>query len=230
MTAPAARRVEVLWCSNNRQGRSNGWSFPPKVDRLLRELTADKRVVHLFGGLSRFGVRLDIDRATRPNVIGDAWLPPFGRDAFDVTILDPPYIGINQQMKLALLRGAAWIARERVIWFHTQWIASDSSLRLERAWLVRVGDSCAVRCIQVFTTSPDKQRPRLHFTRGPAMRYNRWLSGQLPLALERTTEALNATDTEIPAATAKSAARARGAAREHRAVARDDRPGSEGHR
>lgn len=169
--------IEVLWCSNQRSGRANGWRFPPAVARLLRELTAGKTVGHLFGGLATWGVKLDIDPTTRPHVIGDAWLPPFKRDAFDVVILDPPYVNINQQMKQQLLRGAAYCAREAVVWFHTMWIASDSQCRLERAWLVRVGDSCACRCIQWFRPPADKPSHRLHFTRGPAIRYNRWLHG-----------------------------------------------------
>jgi hypothetical protein len=173
--------VDVLWCGNARSGRSNGWSFPPRVERHLRELTQGKRVCHLFGGLSKFGTRLDIDPVTNPHVRGDAWLPPFVKDAFDVVVLDPPYVGINQQMKQQLLRGAAYIARESVIWFHTMWIASDSHCRLERAWLVRVGDSCSVRCIQVFSSPADKPRPRMHFSRGPAIRYNRWLRGEVAL-------------------------------------------------
>lgn len=189
MNKPRPRRIDVLWCSNNRHKRSNGWSFPPKVDRLFRQEFAGKKICHLFGGLAKFGTRIDIDPGTRPHVIGDAWLPPFVRDAFDVVILDPPYMGINQQMKQALLRGAAWIAKERVVWFHTQWVAADSRMDLERAWLVRVGDSCACRCIQVFKTSADKNMPRNHFTRGPAIRYNRWLSGQLPLGLSAQEKA-----------------------------------------
>lgn len=177
--------VDVLWCSNQRRHKSNGWSFPPNVERHLQELTAGKRVGHLFGGLSKWGTRLDIDVKTRPHVRGDAWLPPFRRDAFDVVILDPPYVAINQQMKTQLLMQAGYIAAEHVIWFHTQWIAADSRLRLERAWLVRVGDSCSVRCIQVFRTPDEKPRPVPHFTRGPAIRYNRWLDGQMALPVER---------------------------------------------
>lgn len=178
--------VDVLWCSNSRSGRSNGWSFPPRVNHHLRELTAGRRVLQLFGGLSKWGIRLDIDPTTKPHVLGDAWLPPFVRDAFDVVILDPPYTNINQQEKQALLRAAAYVAREHVIWFHTQWIASDSLLRMERGWLVRVGDSCACRCIQMFRTTPDKVKPRNYFERGPAIRYNRWLLGELPLPFDRS--------------------------------------------
>jgi len=179
--------VSVLWCSNQRQGRSNGWSFPPNVERHLQKLTKGKRVVHLFGGLSRWGVRIDIDPVVRPDVIADAWLPPFVANAFDVVILDPPYIAINQQMKQHLLQAASFIAKESVIWFHTQWIASGTKLSMRRAWLVRVGDSCACRCIQVFqVTRGPKVFHRPHFTRGPAIKYNRWLVGNqgLPFATE----------------------------------------------
>lgn len=89
-------------------------------------------------------------------------------------------------MKQQLLRSAAYIAREHVIWFHTQWIACDARMRLEHAWLVRVGDSCAVRCIQLFIVPDVKNKPRLHFTRGPAVKYNRWLVGnqRLPFPAE----------------------------------------------
>jgi hypothetical protein len=187
MTAGGLRdRTEVLWCANQRHRRGNGWSFPPNVERLLRELTKGKRVGQLFGGLARWGVKLDLDPVTKPHVRGDAWLPPFRKDAFDVVILDPPYVAVNQQMKQQLLRSAAYIAREHVIWFHTQWIAGDARMRIERAWLVRVGDSCSVRCIEVFRVPEHKQRPRLYFTRGPALKYNRWLDGaqRLPFPTE----------------------------------------------
>jgi len=176
--------VDVLWCSNQRHRKSNGWTFPPNVAKLLRQITEGKRVGHLFGGLATWGTRLDIDPKTKPHVRGDAWLPPFRKDAFDVVILDPPYVAINQQMKTQLLMQASYAAAEHVIWFHTMWIAADSKLRLERAWLVRVGDSCYCRCLQVFRTPPTKPRPVPHFTRGPAIRYNRWLDGQMGMRFD----------------------------------------------
>ncbi len=53
-------------------------------------------------------------------------------------------------------------------------------MRLERAWLVRVGRSCAVRALQKFRVpAPEhKLAPVRKFTRGPAVRYNRWLMPQ----------------------------------------------------
>ena len=180
----ASRRPETLWCSNNRKGSSNRWSFPPAVEKLLRTITEGRTVLQLFGGMARWGVTLDIDPTTRPRVRGDAWMPPFRMNSFDVVILDPPYMGINQQMKSALIRGAAFVAREHVYWFHTQWVAPDSSMRRERSWLVRVGDSCSCRClIEWRVLRHEKPVPRHEFTRGPALKYRRWLNGNVGLPL-----------------------------------------------
>ena len=168
--------IQVLWCTRRRNSRADGWSFPPQVEKLLSEISAGKSVLHLFGGKAKFGMRLDIDPKTRPDVIGDAWLPPFGRDAFDMVILDPPYNSINQQQKLQLLMTAAWIARECVVWFHTMWLDNEGPfMRLERAWLVRVGRNCYVRALEIYRTSEAKTEPRRWFRRGPQIRYNRWL-------------------------------------------------------
>lgn len=174
--------VEVLWCSNQRTRAGNGWAFPPAVRNRLQTDCRGRSVLHLFGGLASFGVRLDIDPAVLPDVIGDAWLPPFGRDSFDVVILDPPYTHLNAQVKTALFRAAAWIARERVIWFPTLWASAAGGLTWEQAWLVRVGDSCYVRCLQYFRVVR-KLGPVAHFNRGPALRYNRWLAQPSALPL-----------------------------------------------
>lgn len=182
MKGSPAERPTVLWCANNRAGSSNRWSFPPNVEKLLRQLTDGRTVLQLFGGLSRWGTKLDIDPTTRPHVRGDAWMPPFKRDSFDVVIVDPPYTGIDQQMKQTLLRGAAFVAKEHVIWFHTTWIAPDRGMCRERSWLVRVGDTCACRClIEWRVVARDKPIPVLTFTRGPALKYRRWLAGEVSL-------------------------------------------------
>ena len=175
-------QLEVLWCPNQRRRGGNGWAFPPNVRKLLVDMTRGLSVVHFFGGQASFGVRLDIDPRVRPDVVGDAWLPHFRRDAFDVVILDPPYYGIDQRMQAHMLTAAAWVARKWVIWFHTQWIAGNGGCRPDRAWLVRVGDSCAVRCVQRFEVTAGKRLPSTWFTSGPAIRYNRWIGPQARLA------------------------------------------------
>lgn len=114
--------VETIVCSRPPKAKANGWSFPKSIEDLLRRELAGKSVLHLFGGMARFGTRLDVDPATRPDVIGDAWMPPFARSSFDVVILDPPYVRFSGQMTMALCCQAAWVAREQVIWFHTLWL------------------------------------------------------------------------------------------------------------
>lgn len=175
--------VEVLWCPDSRYNRRLGWRFPRQVEELLRELTAGGTTLHLFGGKARWGVRLDIDPATRPDVIGDAFLSPFGRDSFDHVIIDPPYTHMPAPARMSLFRHAGWIARESVIWFHTHWPASNAPLRYERGWLVRTGRGIACRCVVVFSVQARKELPRILFARGPRTLFNKWEVEQGRLAL-----------------------------------------------
>ena len=171
--------TEVLWCGVNRPrkkhgNRKNGWSFPPAVRELLLQDLQQKTCVHFFGGVADFGVRLDVDPSTKPDFIGDAWDPPFERDQFDAVILDPPYYSMRQEEKLQLLKAAAWVARDLVIWFHTVWIATDRHLPMEKAYLVRVGNQCAVRCLQYFRPLASKLPPATNATRREGLTYARW--------------------------------------------------------
>lgn len=175
--------VEVLWCGNARKQNGNGWSFPAAVRERLIQDCAGKSVLHLFGGRATFGLRMDCDPIVQPDVIGDAWLPPFRRESFDVVVLDPPYVRISSQMKTSLFRAAGYIARERVIWFSTIWMAGSGGLFPERAWLVRVGDTCYVRCLQYFAVRGPRNENR-YFVHGPQIRYNRWLAGAMPLPFD----------------------------------------------
>ncbi|HEV3041897.1 MAG TPA: hypothetical protein VHA33_29300 [Candidatus Angelobacter sp.] len=180
--------VEVLWCGTNRPrrkfgNRRNGWSFPPRVRELLLQETEGRTVLHLFGGQADFGVRMDIDPLTRPDAVGDAYFPPFPEDCFDVVIVDPPYTQIHQQEKMALMWAAAFVARQYVYWFSTNWISTDRKLPLQQAWLIRVGDQCAIRCLQKFAVRKPKHRPLMpgEFERGEPLKYNRWNIAQQTL-------------------------------------------------
>ena len=174
--------IEVLWCGTNPKRNRDGWAFPRAVRRTIISECEGMTVLHLFGGRADFGIRLDIDSVTRPHVIGDAWLPPFAKDSFDVVTMDPPYIGkdfasLSNQKSRALFSAAAWIARRYIVWFSPIWVESPARCVLEKAWMVRVGRHCIVRCLQFFAVprSADKVPPVKYFSRGPAMKYNRWL-------------------------------------------------------
>lgn len=169
---------EILWCPNvkNADRAIAGWSFPKEVEAKIIELCRSHSVLHLFGGHARFGVRLDIDPATKPDVIGDAWVPPFAMASFDSVVVDPPYFTMDREMLGQLTAAASYIARIQVIWLHQLWAPSQFGLSLERAWMVRVGDNHYVRCLQQFRRTERIVTPLKHFTRGPAMKYNRWLA------------------------------------------------------
>jgi len=175
---------EILWCGSNKRAGVDGWSFPRQVERTILAECEGMTFVHLFGGKSSFGVRLDVDPLVRPDVIGDAWLPPFAKNSFDCVVLDPPYIGEYRSMSndrlRSLFRAAAWVARKRVIWFHTCWVESPARCVRGKTWLVRVGRHCQVRCLQFFEVpGEDRKLPPVgRFNSGPAMKYNRWLVPQ----------------------------------------------------
>jgi hypothetical protein len=187
-TMKPALRPSILWCPNS---RGTGWKFPRAVRNQLVEDCRGLDVLHLFGGQADFGTRLDIDWTVRPHVLGDAWLPPFARNSFDVVILDPPYFHMNANMKVALFRAAAWVARKRLVWFSTLWMSQAVGLTPEASWLVRVGDNCYVRCLQYFHVNNARKLPPVKwFNRGPAMKYNKWVlqPESLPLRFTEGTQ------------------------------------------
>ena len=86
----------LAWClPRPRKANKYRGGFPEHFEkRLLKLLTAapwDLKVLHPFGGMSEYGVRVDLDPGVSPHVIGDAHCLPFKDDVFDVVILDPPY-------------------------------------------------------------------------------------------------------------------------------------------
>src|SRR6185437_8164793 len=121
----------------------------PIERKILRE-TEGMTVLHLFGGRSKFGTRLDVDPVTRPDVIGDAWLPPFGKDSFDCVVLDPPYQSFGRHCRYSLGSNAAWIARCRVIWFSSFAATSLPGCSIKKWWTIIVGNDCQIRQLAVF--------------------------------------------------------------------------------
>jgi hypothetical protein len=135
----------------------------------------------LFGGRSKFGTRIDVDPITRPDVIADAWLPPFGKDSFDAVVLDPPYVSFGRHCRELLGMHAAWIATKYVVWFSSFAATSLPGCRIVKWWTVIVGNDTSLRQLVFFAPRADKLAPLAHVTRGPAIRYNRWIAQPNPL-------------------------------------------------
>ncbi len=118
------------------------WSFPREIERLIMDETSDGSVLHLYGGLARFGVRLDMDPATHPTVIGNALYPPFKCKSVDYVVMDPPYTDLRGALGSIIITPAACLARKKVFWVHTHHnIKGGLGLRMRRWW---VGSSGAL--------------------------------------------------------------------------------------
>src|SRR5712664_3595668 len=115
------------------------WAFPNEVAELLQRETAGGSVLHLFGGMAAWGVRLDVDRSVRPAAIGNAFYPPFRCESFDAVVCDPPYFRQPRTWLLSLIP-AACLARRTVWWFSSDVLwANTTYLRLRRWWIVVPG-------------------------------------------------------------------------------------------
>ena len=96
------------------------WAFPAEVAELLQRETEGQSVLHLFGGRAQIGLRLDADRSTTPDVVGNAFYPPFRCESFDAVICDPPYEMTDSNGAWVQCVGVAGcLARKRVWWFST---------------------------------------------------------------------------------------------------------------
>jgi len=71
-------------------------SFPLHFEKkLLRLLDIDPekhKILQPFGGMAEYGIRVDINPETNPDILADAHnLNMFEDEVFDLVILDPPY-------------------------------------------------------------------------------------------------------------------------------------------
>jgi len=118
------------------------WSLPKEFERKIMDETSDGSVLHLYGGLSSFGTRLDMDPFTQPHVLGNALYPPFKCKTFDYVVMDPPFVDLRSGVAMNLIVPAACIARKKVFWTHTHWpLRNGLGLRMNRWWL---GSPCAM--------------------------------------------------------------------------------------
>jgi len=79
---------------NNKYIGSFPQHFEKKVIRLLGfdEIKDKNKILHPFGGMAEFGIKVDIKPEVKPDIIGDAHNMSFFKDnTFELVILDPPY-------------------------------------------------------------------------------------------------------------------------------------------
>lgn len=71
-----------------------GWRLPRAFWRATGRYF-EEPVLNPFGGHSPVGLRCDIDKACKPDVLCDALLLPFSSESFRTVIFDPPYSLVN---------------------------------------------------------------------------------------------------------------------------------------
>src|SRR5512146_186132 len=91
--------------------------WPGEVTNVLQSLLLP-RSLHVCCGLSLLGdVRIDMDPAVRPDIIGDAASLPIRSDEFVSVLCDPPYNG-QFQWNHDMLAELARVASQRIIFQH----------------------------------------------------------------------------------------------------------------
>ena len=77
-----------------RRGNKYIGCFPEHFEKKLLRLLGRPSigaVMHPFGGMSEFGLRIDLRRETKPDIIADAHKLPIRSEAMELVVLDPPY-------------------------------------------------------------------------------------------------------------------------------------------
>jgi len=68
--------------------------FPQHFEsKLLKFLNVGlgAKILHPFGGMAEYGIRVDLARGPKPDIVANAECLPFRDNTFDLVILDPPY-------------------------------------------------------------------------------------------------------------------------------------------
>ena len=81
----------LWWLPRPKQNKFRGGVPLHFEKKLLRLLGEPKRILQPFGGAGEHGIKVDLKREFKPDIIADAHYLPFRDDVFDLVLLDPPY-------------------------------------------------------------------------------------------------------------------------------------------
>jgi len=89
----------IAWCLPRPRKCKYPGGFPLHAElKLLRECGIDPKqilwhpkILHPFGGMAEYGIRIDMKREVKPDIFADAHNLPVKNEMFDAVFLDPPY-------------------------------------------------------------------------------------------------------------------------------------------
>ena len=144
-------------------GFGRGWNTPQHVPGILREFGYEPDVYVCDRTQRVHGVRVDIERKWRPDIVADMNRLPFRDRAFRCTFFDPPY---DVPYKKAV-REVARVSSERLAVLHVRdvhvpFVRSDP-WRREATILLLCGRDSVVRCLNLWR----RWEPWLTDRRGP---------------------------------------------------------------
>jgi len=68
-----------------------GGVYPLHFEPKIKKFVGTRNYLHVFGGASSTGLRVDLRPELKPDVVADAHYLPFRENCFDAVVLDPPY-------------------------------------------------------------------------------------------------------------------------------------------
>jgi len=86
--------INLVWTLPRPRRDHYKGGFPLHFERkLIRTLNLkpDARILHQFGGMGEYGLRVDINQDVHPDVLASADFLPFRDNTFDLVISDPPF-------------------------------------------------------------------------------------------------------------------------------------------
>jgi len=74
------------------------WSWNKDIDILLLKKFKNKTILNFPCGMSKIGLRADLDPSVNPDIMADLFYPQehFKANSFDVVICDPPFKYFNK--------------------------------------------------------------------------------------------------------------------------------------
>lgn len=128
--------------------------------RQLRLFADGDVILHPFGGLAEYGIRVDVNSDVRPHVVADAHALPFKSDRFAMVIVDPPYsdklsreiYGTGKLKYYTYVSEAVRVCKPggRVVLYHVMMLPRPEGTAYDKRIFLAIRLWHRLRCVNVF--------------------------------------------------------------------------------